>query len=197
MSTIAVKKVKLGDNADISKNFLIEVPAVADGTLTIKRENGAAVLSIDANGRLLTGGRVVLDVVFGLRSVPTGLHPAHKFASPATVVEDTLGAFNPTTGRYTPTVAGYYAVTGVADYRTSGLGGLNPSNVNAFVYRNEDYTVYSAQAALNGGYPAISASGVYYLNGTTDYLLLGTAHNGSGTANNVGGRLFAYLFNKA
>lgn len=50
MSTIAVKKVKLGDNADTSKNFLIEVPAVADGTLTIKRENGTNVLSIDSNG---------------------------------------------------------------------------------------------------------------------------------------------------
>lgn len=50
MSTIAVKKVKLGDNADTSKNFLIEVPAVADGTLTIKREDGTAVLSIAADG---------------------------------------------------------------------------------------------------------------------------------------------------
>ena len=52
MSTIAVKKVKLGDNADTSKNFLIEVPAVADGTLTIKRESGAPVLSIAADGTI-------------------------------------------------------------------------------------------------------------------------------------------------
>lgn len=50
MSTIAVKKIKLGDNVDLSKNFLIEVPSVADGTLTIKRENGTAVLSIAADG---------------------------------------------------------------------------------------------------------------------------------------------------
>lgn len=50
MSTIAVKKIKLGDNVDLSKNFLIEVPSVADGTLTIKREDGTAVLSIAADG---------------------------------------------------------------------------------------------------------------------------------------------------
>jgi len=50
MSTIAVKKIKLGDNADTSKNFLIEVPAVADGTLTIKREGGINVLSVAADG---------------------------------------------------------------------------------------------------------------------------------------------------
>lgn len=52
MSTIAVKKVKLGDNADLSKNFLIEVPAVADGTLMIKREDGTNVLSIDNDGTI-------------------------------------------------------------------------------------------------------------------------------------------------
>ena len=33
--------VKLGNNADTSKNFLISVPAVADGTLSIKTESGA------------------------------------------------------------------------------------------------------------------------------------------------------------
>lgn len=43
-------KIKLGDNADTSKNFVISVPAVADGTLTIARENGTDVLTIDANG---------------------------------------------------------------------------------------------------------------------------------------------------
>ena len=44
--------VKLGNNADTSKNFLIQVPSVADGTLTISRENGSqTVLSIDTAGR--------------------------------------------------------------------------------------------------------------------------------------------------
>ena len=70
MSTIAVKKVKLGDNADLSKNFLIEVPAVADGTLTIKRENGTAVLSIDANGKAVIPG--VVGTVAQVGGVPTG-----------------------------------------------------------------------------------------------------------------------------
>jgi hypothetical protein len=70
MSTIAVKKVKLGDNADLSKNFLIEVPAVADGTLTIKRENGANVLSIGANGKAVIPG--VVGTVAQVGGVPTG-----------------------------------------------------------------------------------------------------------------------------
>lgn len=70
MSTIAVKKVKLGDNADLSKNFLIEVPAVADGTLTIKREDGTSVLSIDANGKAVIPG--VVGTVAQVGGVPTG-----------------------------------------------------------------------------------------------------------------------------
>ena len=50
MSQLSLKKIKLGDNADTSKNFVISVPAVADGTLTIERENGTDVLTIDASG---------------------------------------------------------------------------------------------------------------------------------------------------
>ena len=45
-------KIKLGSNADTSKNFVISVPAVADGTLTIERENGTDVLTIDASGNV-------------------------------------------------------------------------------------------------------------------------------------------------
>ena len=33
-------KIKLGDNADLSKNFVISVPAVADGTISLTKENG-------------------------------------------------------------------------------------------------------------------------------------------------------------
>lgn len=56
MSQLDLKKIKLGDNADTSKNFVISVPAVADGTLTIERENGTDVLTIDANGVVVSPG---------------------------------------------------------------------------------------------------------------------------------------------
>ena len=50
--TLALRQIQLGDNADTSKNFVISVPAVADGTLTIERENGTDVLTIDASGKV-------------------------------------------------------------------------------------------------------------------------------------------------
>jgi len=43
-----LRTVKLGDNADTSKNFLIQVPAVADGSLSIQTESGLALLAMAA-----------------------------------------------------------------------------------------------------------------------------------------------------
>lgn len=59
MSQLSLKKIKLGDNADTSKNFVISTPAVADGTLTIERENGTDVLTIDSSGKVVFPGNVV------------------------------------------------------------------------------------------------------------------------------------------
>lgn len=70
MSKLKVKEVLLGDNADPSKNFVISTPAVADGTLTIKRGNGTAVLSIDANGKTVIPG--VVGTVAQVGGIPTG-----------------------------------------------------------------------------------------------------------------------------
>lgn len=49
---VNVSRVRLGDNPDTTKNFIIKVPAVADGTLTIERESGPVVLSVDAAGNV-------------------------------------------------------------------------------------------------------------------------------------------------
>ena len=53
-------QVKLGDNADESKNFLIKVPAVADGTLSITK----------ADNSLL--GNYANDAAAALGGVPVG-----------------------------------------------------------------------------------------------------------------------------
>ena len=47
------QSIKLGSNSDESKNFLISVPSVADGTLVIERGNGTDVLRIDTSGNVL------------------------------------------------------------------------------------------------------------------------------------------------
>lgn len=47
-----IGRIKIGDSATTSQNFYIRVPTPEDGTLIIERENGTAILTIDANGYL-------------------------------------------------------------------------------------------------------------------------------------------------
>lgn len=70
MSTLNLKNIQLGDNPDPSKNFVISTPAVADGTLSIKRQDGTNVLSIAANGKAVIPG--VVGTVAQSGGVPTG-----------------------------------------------------------------------------------------------------------------------------
>ena len=56
MPTITHRSIKLGASLDTSQNFVFEVPAIPDGTLTIKRESGAAVATIDAAGKVVFPG---------------------------------------------------------------------------------------------------------------------------------------------
>ena len=51
-----LRTVKLGDNVDTSKNFLIQVPAVADGTLLIKKEDGSLLSNFANDAAALAGG---------------------------------------------------------------------------------------------------------------------------------------------
>lgn len=60
MADLNIHSVRLGTSSDLTKNFIISVPAVPDGTLTITRESGAAVASIDAGGKWTFAGGVVL-----------------------------------------------------------------------------------------------------------------------------------------
>lgn len=70
MSTLNLKNIQLGDNPDPSKNFVLSVPAVADGTLSIKRQDGTNVLSVDATGKAVIPG--VVGTVAQVGGVPTG-----------------------------------------------------------------------------------------------------------------------------
>lgn len=56
MSQLSLKKIKLGDNADTSKNFLISVPAVADGTLSLTKESGALLGNFVNDAAAASGG---------------------------------------------------------------------------------------------------------------------------------------------
>jgi len=73
MSQLKVKEVLLGDNADPSKNFVISTPAIADGTLSIKRQDGTNVLSIAADGKVQFPGGGTIGSDYGKLTSPVKL----------------------------------------------------------------------------------------------------------------------------
>lgn len=116
-------------------------------------------------------------------SVPAGLGNAVTFTSYSTPIFDTASAFNTSTGRFTPPVAGYYQVNCMVSYGSNGAG--NGSVVVGYLYKNGSNTSMVNGAINSGGFPNITWTDVIYMNGTTDYLTMGTGHNGSGAISTV------------
>ena len=52
MGKLKVKNITLGDNIDTTKNIVLKVPNVADGTLTIETEAGTDLVTIATDGRI-------------------------------------------------------------------------------------------------------------------------------------------------
>lgn len=53
MADLTLSSIQLGNSATAANNFIIKVPAVPDGTLSIARGDGAVVASIDAGGKVV------------------------------------------------------------------------------------------------------------------------------------------------
>ena len=172
MSTGRIKagQIKLGDNADNSKNFVIKVPAVADGTLTIERENGTTVASIDANGVVSTPKNVV--AFHALSTTATFTIGATITATYTSEIFDTTTACNISTGRFQPTVSGYYQMSGFATVLGTVLTRcfvtLEKRGSSSMTFRGSDLAPYGP----NGSEAMSHCSALFYLNGTTDYVYM-------------------------
>ena len=201
MSQLSLKKIKLGDNADLSKNFVISVPAVADGTLTIERENGADIITVAANGAVtggsgstLVGNVPVLHVATPLnKSVASGLDAPTEASGYNAPLIDTENWFNTTTGRYTPQVAGYYSVSATGCYYSSSI---TATSVGVDIIKNG--VVYTGVSnGVISGFPSMEVTSLVYLNGTNDYISVGLRHNAASTYPVAGGVLDVTLVRAA
>ena len=52
MSTLQTKIVRLGDSVTLANNFELVVPPVPDGTLTLQRQSGTDILTVNAAGQI-------------------------------------------------------------------------------------------------------------------------------------------------
>lgn len=189
--TLALRQIKLGDNADTSKNFVISVPAVADGTLTIERENGTDVLTIDAGGNIRAGSACNLvgnGPAFSARrtSSQTGIASATPTKVQLPVEDfDTASAFDSVANfRFTPKVAGYYQFD-AGIYCT----GATITEVQVIIRKNSIDALINFNGCPSRSDQKITVSGLLYMNGSTDYVELW----GQGTAGTLSFGTSTYL----
>jgi hypothetical protein len=89
---------------------------------------------------------------------------------------DTNSNYDPATGRFTPTIAGFYQVNGSCFVNaTTVTGGGIQIRKNGVTTLSEDYFYNTAQS----GAPRFSVSTLVYLNGSTDYVSLFAASVGT------------------
>jgi len=86
-----------------------------------------------------------------------------------TEVYDTHSCYAPATSRFTPSVAGYYFVQGSCTFGSTAWGAAG--GASARVLASNGQGVYIEYAIPNNSnWQTITASGLFYMNGTTDYV---------------------------
>lgn len=162
MGTVNLKTASGGSvilsPANTASDVTITVPAVTAGMLTTATAgvpvNGPAFSAYQSVASSLVGG-TYSKITFDVEEFDTN----NCFAS----------------SRFTPTVAGYYQITGSLQTASSAVAA-------AAIYKNgsaHKTGIYSGTAFTNGIYPVTC---LVYLNGTTDYVEL-YGYNGSTTQN--------------
>jgi hypothetical protein len=117
--------IQIGLSATSSQNFIISTPAVPDGTMTIKRENGTHVLDIDVNGVIKQPG-----LPLGMAQLTTGNYAASGTAAKVVLTNTINNNISFTSGGYTITVSGVYQLScGV------GFDAVSDAQV-ALIYKN-------------------------------------------------------------
>lgn len=102
---------------------------------------------------------------------------------------DTNSNYDTTLYRFTPTVAGYYQISGI-------LSCAAASGITAFIlYKNGSAFTYGNQF-LNSGGTILNLNTICYANGTTDYFELYAVQT-SGISANIGSNATYYCFSGA
>ena len=199
MSTIKSKKVQIGYDSTSTNNFTMYQPATPDGTLRIGVGNADSPTEV---GRFTSAG-------YKPATAPafSAYLPSNQTISSATWTKvtlssedfDTASCFNTSTYQFTPTVAGYYSITGSVN------GGVGGNLQNFFVRISKNGTAVTefgdayTSASLDDGFT--SQTILVYLNGSTDYMELYAYQTGGATGiygnSNSATRLSGFLAQQA
>jgi hypothetical protein len=185
-----MSKVALSGNASGTGTFTIASPnSNTDRTLTLP-DNTGTILTTATPG-VPVNGPAFASVGSTAISVSTGTYTT--FSNFGGSSFDTASAFNTTTGRFTPLVAGYYQINAAVNFQFNGITSVV---INALIYKNGNQIAIGATSA-SVGYPVVTVSQIVYLNGSTDYVQVYTYHLASGTVTNVSATISGFLARSA
>ena len=162
MSTVKSKKLQVGTDASASNNFTIYQPATPDGTLRIGVGNADSPTEV---GRFTSAGYkpATAPAFSAYKNVNQSITNS-TITKITFEVEDFDTNNNFDNSRFTPTVAGYYMISGYFN----GGSGTAPNRCACYIHKNGtlDRILFdtSARNDASGGATLI------YLNGSTDYV---------------------------
>lgn len=182
MSLLKAIKAQLGLSTTPANNFTLDASA-DNGTMKLARESGQDIMTVDADGKVAFPGNKKIAFT-GRQAGPTGAGFALTILSNI-IAETNLGdAWNPATDKFLPTVAGWYQfnflVNGATSVAANYFGAVIRKNTGGAGNQIQQYV--APYAADLYGMPSVS--GIFYMNGTTDFVqFLVDANGGAGTLN--------------
>jgi len=96
---------------------------------------------------------------------------------------DTDNAYNTTTGRFQPSVAGYYQINASLGINSDTSQGI--SYLSLSIAKNSVETTIAHSYIMNVTNGSTNVSDVFYLNGTTDYIEIWYEGNATGTVSTI------------
>ena len=160
----------------------------SDGTIAVNTSSVTAGYQMEVNGRI-KATNVDGPAFYAYASASTNMASnAQTQINFATEDYDTNNNYNTTNSRFTPTIAGYYLITGTVRYDAS-------SNIVTHLYINHSAlgTIGTGGfVGVSAGQTASSGSTIAYFNGSTDYVTL-SAYVNVGGNNIITGRGNTYF----
>jgi len=145
--SVLATSIKLGNSVTPSQNFVISVPSVPDGTLTITRGDGTSVASIDVNGILHNPAMPVFSAYNSTaQTLAAGVATKLNFDT-----ENYDTAANFSSSKFTATIPGYYQF-----HNTTLISAGTPTNIAISFYKNG--TLFRTLQQFSAGPAIFSAS---------------------------------------
>jgi len=155
----------------------------------IQTANGVIMANLNSSGA---------NIGFQLASSLAPAFSAYQNSTPTSLVNntDTKIIFdtenfdtnnNFASSRFTPTVAGYYQISG------NVLAIANGSFLGVIIYKNGSRNLYGTQYPGGSTYQGATVSGLIYCNGSTDYLELYAIQGTGSSINTLTGGYYTWM----